>query len=129
MPDAEHDASLSPPSVHGAQPAGHAAASLATPAHHVDASAPGEAPPRGPPENGAKFEARETTPNTPKRAANRETSPSGHNRNEDSGDAFMEYRMSDPYADPAPAAPHIRPEPRRDYTEGTPLTASRQGHL
>ena len=48
VPDAEHEAGLPPPSAHGAQPAGRAdAAPLATPAHHADASAPGEAPPRG----------------------------------------------------------------------------------
>ena len=41
----------------------------------------------------------------------------------------MESCKSDPHADPAPAAPRVRPEPRRDYTEGTPLTASRQEHL
>ena len=37
--------------------------------------------------------------------------------------------MSDPNADPALAALRVRPEARRDYTESTPLTASRQAHL
>ena len=47
MPNAGHEAGLHPPSDHGAQPAGRAdAAPLATPAHHADASAPGEEPPR-----------------------------------------------------------------------------------
>ena len=130
VPDAEHDASLPAPSAHGAQPAGRAdTAPLATPAHHADASAAREVPPRGPPETRAKSEARETTPHMPQRAANREASPNGHNRDENSFDAFMDSCMSDPHADPALAAPRFRPEPRRDYTEGTPLTASHQTHL
>ena len=130
VPDAEHDASLPAPSAHGAQPAGCVdPAPLATPAHDADASAPGKAPPWCPPETRAKSEARETTPDTPQRAAVREMLPSGHNRDEDSFDAFMESCMSDPHADPAPAAPRVRLEPRRDYTEGTPLTASSQAHL
>ena len=130
VPDAEHDASLPPPSAHGAQPAGRAdAAPLATLSHHADASTQGEVPPRSPPQTRAKSKARESTPDTPQRAADRETSPSGHNRDEDSFDAFMESCMSDPHADPAPAAPRVRPEPGRDYTEGTALTASCQAHL
>ena len=128
--DTEHVASLPPPSAPGAQPAGRAdAAPLASPAHHADASTPGEAPARGPLETHPYSEARETTPDTPQRAADRETSPSGHNRDEDSFDAFMESCMSDPHADPALAAPRVRPEPRRDYTEGKPITPSRQAHL
>ena len=101
------------------------AAPLATPAHHADASAPGEAPPRNPPETRAKSAARETGPNTPQGAADKETSPSRHNRNED----FMESCMSDPNAVPPPLAPRVRQEPRRDYAEGTPLTVSGQAHL
>ena len=49
-----------------------------------------------------------TTPNKPQRAADRETSPSGHNCDEDSFDAFMESCMSDPHAIPTPAAPRVR---------------------
>ena len=30
---------------------------------------------------------------------------------------------------PTPAAPRVRPEPRRAYAEGTPLKLSRQAHL
>ena len=36
---------------------------------------------------------------------------------------------SDPHADPAPAAPRVRREPRRDHTEGTLLTVSHRAHL
>ena len=68
--DAEEDASLPAPSAHGAQRAARTdAAPLATPAHHANASTPGEAPPRGPLETLAKSEARETTANRPQRAA------------------------------------------------------------
>ena len=130
IPDTGKEAGLHPPSAHGAQPAGCAgAAPLANPAHHADASAPGEAPPRGPPETREEAEARETTPDTPQRTAGRETSPSGHNRDEDSFDAFMESCISDPHAVPTPAAPRVRLERRRDDAEGRPLTMSRQAHL
>ena len=130
VPDAEHDASLLPPTAGGAQPAGPAGATpLATPAHHVDASALREAPPRGPPGARAKSEARETTPDTPQRAADRETFPGGHNRDEDSFDAFMASCMSDSQADPAPTALRVSPERRRHHTEGTALTVLRQAHL
>ena len=130
MPDAWHEAGLHPPSPQGTQPPGRAdAAPLATSAHHADANTPGEAPPRGPPETCAKSDARETTPDTPQHAADREMSPSGLNRDEDPFDAFMESCMSDPHAVSTPAAPRVRPEPRRDYAEGTPLTVSRQAHL
>ena len=130
MPDAEHAAAPPPPSAHGAQPAGRATSPPSRPRRitptqgrrrrrnsraHLKAA--------GSPRPGR------TTPNTPQRAADRERSPSGHNRDEDFFDAFMESRMSDPHADPPPAAQHIRPEPRRDYAKGTPLTASRQAHL
>ena len=37
--------------------------------------------------------------------------------------------MSDPHTVPTPAAPRVRPEPRRNHAEGTPLTMSRQAHL
>ena len=62
-------------------------------------------------------------------ADDRETSPSGHNRDEDLFAAFMESSRSNPHADPAPAAPRGRPDPGGDHTEGTPLTVSRQAHL
>ena len=108
MRDAEHEAGLHAPSGRGLQPARRAdAAPLATLLHHANASAPGEGPPR----HRAKSEARETTPDTPERAANRDTSPSGHNRDEDSFDAFMESCMSDLHAVPTPAAPRVRLEP------------------
>ena len=130
MPDTGHEAGLQPPSAHGAQPAGRAGAPpLANPAHHAEASAPGETPPRGPPETCAKSEARETTANTPQRATGRETSPGGHNRDEDSFDAFMESCMSDPHTVATPSAPRVRPDPRRDHAEDTPLTMSRQAHF
>ena len=55
VPDAEHAASLPPPTAHGAQPAGRAdTAPFATPAHHIDASASGKARPRSPPGARAK---------------------------------------------------------------------------
>ena len=126
VPDAAHDAGLPPPTAQGAQPAGGAdAAPLATPAHHVHASAPGEVQPRGPPGTRANSEARETTADTPQRPADRETSRGGHNRDEDSWDAFMDSCMSDLHADPAAAAPRVRPEPRPDHTDGTPLTVGK----
>ena len=65
----------------------------------------------------------------PKRAGNRETSPGGHSRDEDSFAAFMESCRSDPHRDLAADAPRGHPEPRGDHTEGTPLTVSRQSHL
>ena len=37
--------------------------------------------------------------------------------------------MGYPHTVPTPAAPHVRPEQRRDHAEGTPLTMSRQTHL
>ena len=129
-PDAEHDAGLPTPSAHEAQHAGRAdAAPLATPAHHSDASTPGEAPPLGPPETCPKSESREAIPDTPPRAADRETWPGGHNHNEDPLDAFMESCMTHLHADPALAALRVRLEPRRDHTEGTPLAVSCKAHL
>ena len=98
MPDTGREAGLNPPSAHGAQPPGRPrAATLANPAHHTDASAPGETPPRDPAGTRAKSETRETTPDMPQRAAGRETSPSEHNRDRDSFDAFMESCMGDPH--------------------------------
>ena len=126
MPDTEHEAGLEPT----IRPWGCADATpLATPAHRADASAPGKAPPWGPPETRAKSDALDTTPDTPERAAEREKPPSGHNRDEDSFDAVMESCMSDPDAVATSAAPRVRPEPRRDYAEDTPLTVSCQAHV
>ena len=124
-PDTEREDSLHPPSATiraGAAP-------LANLAHRADASTPGGAPPQDPPETRAVSETREATPDTPGRAADRETSPSGHNRDDDSFAAFMESCMGDPHTVPAPAAPRVHPEPRRDHAEDTPLTISRQAHL
>ena len=90
---------------------------------------PGKGPPWGPSGARAKSEAWENTPDAPQRAADRDTSPNGHNCDEDSFDAFMESHKSDLRADQAPAALRVRPEPRRVYTECTPLTLSRQAHL
>ena len=105
MPDAECEDGLRPPSACEAQPAGRAgAARLGNPAHHAGASTPEEAPPQDPPEARAKSETRETTPDTPQRAAGRETSPSEHNRDDDSFDAFIESCMGDPHTVPTPAA-------------------------
>ena len=129
MPDTGREAGLHPPSAHGAQPADRAGAvPLANPARHTDASAPGETPPRDPAETRANSETWETTPDTPQRAAVRETSHSEHNCDEDIFDAFMESCMGDPHTVPTPAAPRVRPEQRRDHEEGTPLTMSRQAH-
>ena len=129
MPDAEHAAGLPPPTAHGALPAGRADTTpFATPGHHIDASTPEKEATRGPSGACAKSEARETTANAPPRAADSETLPGGHNREEDSFDAFMESRRSDPHADAAPAAPRVRLEPRRDHTEGT-ATLSRREQL
>ena len=74
-------------------------------------------------------ETREDTADTPQRAADRKTSPSGHKRDDDSFDAFMESCSGDPHTVPAPAAPRVQPQPRRDHAEDTPLTMSRQAHL
>ena len=125
MPDTECEDSLHLPSA-----TGHAgAAPLVNIARRANASTPGGAPPRDPPETRAVSETREATPDTPQRAADRETSPSGHNRDDDSFDAFMESGTGDPHTVPAPAAPRVHPEPQRDHEEDTPLTISRQAHL
>ena len=90
---------------------------------------PGIAPPRGPRGTHAKSEARATTPDMPKHAADRGESPGGHSCDEDSFNAFMESCRSDPHTNPRPAAPRGYPEPRGDHTGGTPLTVARQAHL
>ena len=123
MPDTECEDGLHPP------PATGRAAPLANLARHANANTPGEAPPRDPPETRATSETREATPDTPQRAAGRETSCSGHNRDNDSFDAFMESCMVDPHRVPTPAAPRVHPEPRRNHAEDTPLTIPRQAHL
>ena len=105
------------------------AAPLANLALRTDASMPGGVPPRDPPETRAGSETREATPDTPQRAADGKTSPSGHYRDDDSFDAFMEPCKSDPHTVPALATPRVHPEPRRDHAEDTPLTTSRQAHL
>ena len=135
VPDAEHAAGLPPATAHGAQPAGHAdAAPYAAPAHHSNTDAPEnaaseETPPQGPPGAHAKSENRAATADMPKRAADREKLPGGHNRGKHSFDAFMASCRSDPHTNPAQAAPRGHPEARGDHIEGTPLTLSRQAHL
>ena len=89
----------------------------------------GGGPQRDPPEARAGSETREATPDTPQRAAEGRKSPNGHNCDHDSFDAFMVSCRGDPHMVPAPVAPRVRPEPRRDQAEDTPLTASRQAHL
>ena len=66
----------------------------AAPAHHSNTAAPGsaasgEAPQQGLPGANAKSKARAATLDTPKRAADGETSPGGHNGDKDSFDAFI----------------------------------------
>ena len=135
MLDDEHAAGLPAPTAHEAQSAGHAGAAPSTaPAHRSNAgelgnAASGEAPPQVLPGAHAKSEARATTPNMPKCAADRGTSPGGRNRDDDSFDAFMESCRSKPHTDPTSAAPPGLQEPRGDHTGGTPLTVSRQAHL
>ena len=41
----------------------------------------------------------------------------------------MESCKGDPHTVPAPAAPRVHPDPRRDHVEDTPLTTSRHAHL
>ena len=88
-----------------------------------------EALPRGPPETSAGSEARETKPDTPRRADEGGTSPSGHNRDDDSFDAFMDSCRDDPRPVPAPEMPRVHPEPQRDQADDRPLTVPRQAHL
>ena len=125
MPETECEDGIHPPSATGRA----GAASLANLARHADASTSGEVPPRDPPETRAMSETQEATPDTPQRAAGRETSPSGHNRDDDSFDAFRESCVNDRHTVPAPAAPCVHPEPRRDHAEDTPLTIPRQAQL
>ena len=106
----------------GAAPRAHLAAC-------ADTSTPGEALPRDPPETSAGSEARETTPDTPQRADEGGTSPSGHNRDDNSFDAFMDSCKDDPKAVPATEMPRVHPEPQRDQADDTPLTVPRQAHL
>ena len=125
MPDTECEDGL-----HASSATGHAgAAALANLTRHAHASTPEEAPPRDPLETGAVSETREATADTPQRTADRETSSSGHNCDDDSLDAFMESCMDDPHTVPTPAAPGVHPEPRRHHVEDTPFTISRQAHL
>ena len=106
-PDRECEDGLNPSS--GTDRAG--AAPLANLALRADARTPKRAPPRDPTETRAGSETREATPDTPQRAANGKTSPSGHNRDDDSFDAFMESCKGDPHTVPAPAVPRVHPEP------------------
>ena len=119
MPDTECEDGLHPPS----------ATDRAGAARPANASTPGEAPPQNPQGTRAMSETREATPDTPQRAARRETSRSGHNRDDDSFDAFMESCMGDPHMVRKPAAHCVHPELRRDDAEDTPLTIPRQAHL
>ena len=105
----------------------------ATPQVHLaaraDTSTPGEALPRDPPETSAGSEARETTPDTPQRADEGGTSPSRHNRDNDSFHAFMDSWSNDPRAVPAPEMPRVHSEPQRDQADDRALTVPRQAHL
>ena len=93
-PDAEHASGPPPLTAREAQTAGHAGAAPSTArAHHSDTGAPGdatsrEAPTRGPPHTHAESESRATTADTPKRAADRGTSPGRHTGDEHYFDAF-----------------------------------------
>ena len=124
-PDTECEDSLHLPS----QSDRVGAAPLAKLARRADASTPGGALPRDPPETREGSETQDATPDTPQRAADRTTSPSGHNRDDDSFDAFMESCMNGPHTIPAPAALRVHPEPRRHHAEDRPLTILRQAHL
>ena len=73
---------------------------LANLALRADASMPGGAPPRDPPETRARSETQEATPDTPQRAADREPSPSRKNCDDDSFDAFMKSCKGDPHRVP-----------------------------
>ena len=115
---------------HRPSAADHAgAAPRANLATRAGASTPAEALQRDPPETSAGSEARETTPDKSRRADEGGTSPSGHNRDDDSFDAFMDSCRDDPKAVPAPETPRVHPEPQRDQADDTPLTVPRQAHL
>ena len=103
------------------------AAPLAKLALRADASTPEGALQRDKPETRAGSETLEATPDKPQRATEGGTATDRHNRDDDSLDAFMESCRA--HAVPAPAAPRIHPEPRRDQAEEEPLTAARQAHL
>ena len=124
-PDTECEDGLHPPSATDCA----GAAPLENLARRADASTPGGVPPGDPPGTRAVSETWKATPDTLQRAADRKTSPSGHNRHDDSFDAFMKSCMGDLHTVPASAAPRVNPEPRRDHAEDTPLTISRQAHL
>ena len=103
-PDTECENGLHRPSA--THPAG--AVPLANIALRADASTQGGAPQRDPPEARAASETREATPNTPQRTGDEGTSTSGHNRGDDSFDAFMESCRGDPHMVAAPAPPRVR---------------------
>ena len=99
-------------------------------ATRAGASTPGGALQRDPPETSAGSEAPETTPDTPQRADEGGTPPSGHNRDNDCFDAFMESCRDDPQAVPAALeTPRVHLEPQRDQADDTPLTVPCQAHL
>ena len=93
-------------------------------ANRAGASTPGEALQRDPPVTSAGSEARETTPDTPQRADQGGTSPSGHNRDDVFFDAFMDCCRDDPQAVSAPETPRVHPEPQRNQADDTPLTGN-----
>ena len=99
----------------------------ATPRAHLAARADTSTP--DPPETSAGSEARETTPDTPQRADEGGTLTSGHNRDDDSFDAFMYSCRDYPRVVPAPEMPRVHPEPQRNQADGRPLTVPRQAHL
>ena len=101
-------------------------ANLAT---RAGASTPGEALQRDPPETSGGSEARETTPHTAQRADEGGTSPSGHNRDDDSFDAFMDSCRDAPRRSQHQRRHASGPEPLRDQADDTPLTVPRQAHL
>ena len=65
----------------------------------------------------------------PQREEKRETSPSGHNGDDNSFDAFMDSCRDDTQAVQAPETPRVHPEPQRNQADDTPLTVPRQAHL
>ena len=115
---------------HQPSAADHAgAAPRANLATRAGASTPGRVLQQDPPETSAGSEARETTPDTPQCADEGGTSPSGHNRDDDSFNAFMDSCRDDPQAVPALETPRVHPEGQRDQADDTPLTVPRQAHL
>ena len=133
QPDAEPEGPAPdngcPDGPQGPSAADHAgAAPPANLATRAGASTPREALQRDPPETSAGSKARGTTPDTPQRADEGGTSCSGHNRDDDFFDAFMDSCRDDPEAVPAPETPRVHPEPQRDQADDTPLTVLRQAH-